>query len=94
MYMKYIVSTITSENKTDDFSFISTREHKLEKAIFALPGFEWSRKEGFHPSETNKDYLLIKTLSEAEQDSMFCSLDMSGAEHENMKKLYFLIMQG
>ena len=92
--MKYKIAPILSNNKTKDFDFkSSSNDYKHELAIFSTPGYSWSSKQGFHADKDNKEYKLIKTFSKAQDDSMFCSLDMSFEEHENMKKLYYLMTQ-
>lgn len=90
---KYIIATITAKGKTKNFDFKANKEYKIDKAIFASPGFSWNQKEGFIEDKSNKGYLLISTFLQAQEDSMFCSIEIPGNEHENLKKLYYLILQ-
>ncbi|NQZ65649.1 MAG: hypothetical protein HRT99_00335 [Mycoplasmatales bacterium] len=64
------------------------------KSIYAKKGFNWSAEKGFFIDPSNKETLFVKTFNQAQDDSMFCSLDISSEEHENMKKLYYLIVNG
>ncbi len=77
-----------------DKEYIVKNNHNGIKSIYANKGFNWSAKKGFFIDASNKKELLIKTFNQAQDDSMFCSLNISSEEHENMKKLYYLIVNG
>jgi len=92
----YDVGQIIKPENTKYFVFESQNNNdykSLDWAIFAKPGYDWNQRQGFYRNIKNKKHKLIKTFMQAQDDSMFCSLNMPANEHENLKKLYYWIVK-